>query len=123
MIMALLLQLICARGSSIEARAKGAARQTSNDEATASALLAEIRRTQELVNSTPGNRRAAARAELYITFHAPWPPSSVQVTAPITPSPRKPSSRRRSARNIKGLDLAVQAPAEADAASRRPSPP
>ena len=39
----------------------------------AQALLEEIKRTRDVVNSTPGSRRERPRvdAELYITFHAP----------------------------------------------------
>ena len=70
------------------------------------------------MNSTPGQRRERPRvdAELYITFHAP---NTVfrQVTARITPSPRKAKlATQKRQKHQKLWDLAVQALTEADAA-------
>ena len=85
--------------------------------ATASALLAEIRRTRDVVNSTPGSRRERPRvdAELYITFHAPNTVFRAADGSYNAESTKAKLATQKRQKHQRLWDLAVQALTEADA--------
>ena len=116
-IMALLLTAYLREGLFVERRIRRVRPVRPINEATASALLAEIRRTQELVNSTPGSRRERPRvdAELYITFHAPNTVFRAADGSYNAESTKAKLATQKRQKHQKLWDLAVQALTEADA--------